>query len=164
MLFETTAEGALRSFFASALCMPAFLALRLLAWSNGGAPQAGVVQGVAAELVGFVLAVAGYALASLPVAEALGRRGRWPLYIAAWNYANLVQYAVLLAATAVPQLLGVPSLIAQTLGLATLGYMLWLEWFIARVALGVTAAQAAGFVLLNLIISVFVAGLVARVS
>lgn len=119
---------------------------------------------MAAEIVGFALAWSGYALATLAAAEAAQRRARWPLFVAAWNYTNVVQYVVLLAASGVPVLLGLPEEVVQMLGLAALGYVLWLEWFVARTALGVTGMQAAGFVMLDVIISIFVAGLVARLA
>ena len=43
----------------------------------------------------------------------------------------MVQYLVLLALT-VPAALGLPPLLAHALGLAGLGYALWLEWFVAK--------------------------------
>ncbi len=161
---EATPEGASRSFRAALVCLPAFLALRLVGWAEGPAPAGGTVLGLAAELVGYVVAWAGFALATLPVVEALGRRQRWPHFIAAWNYTNVVQYAVLLLASALPLLLGLPAVVVQVLGLASLGYVVWLEWFVARIALGVSGVQAAGFVLMDIVISIFVAGLVQRLS
>jgi hypothetical protein len=163
LLIESSASGVARSFWAAALCLPAFLALRLLAWAGTGGPEAGVARGLAAELIGYAIAWAGFALASLPVAEAQGRKAEWPRFIAAWNWANVVQYVVLLALT-VPAAFGLPELVAQGLGLAALGYALWLEWFVAKTALRLSGGRAVGFVMLDLALGIFIGGLVARLS
>ena len=156
-LIDGSAEGAAKSFQVALFCLPPFIILRLLSWAAGTPPGGGYGVGLAAEILGFVLA-------SLPAAEAAQRRARWPLFIAAWNYTNVAQYALLMLVGGVPVLLGLPDTVAQVLGLAALGYVIWLEWFVARVALNVPPIQAAGFVLMDLAISVFVAGLVARLS
>jgi hypothetical protein len=161
MLIESSPAGVARSFWAAALCLPGFLALRLLGWAETGVPDVG--RSLVAELLGYACTWAGFALASLPLAEATGRRAEWPQFIAAWNWANVVQYLVLLALT-VPAWLGLPSLLANGLGLAALGYALWLEWFVAKAALRVSGGRAAGFVLLDLMLGIFVGGLVGRLS
>jgi hypothetical protein len=163
-LINGTPEGALYSFRAALLCLPVFILLRLVSWTDSPVPAGGAVLSMTAELVGFVLAWAGFALASLPAAEAAQRRGRWPFFVAAWNYMNVVQYAVLLLATGLPMLLGLPGTVLQAIGLVTLGYVFWLEWFVARITLNISGMQAAGFVLMDAAISIFVAGLVARLS
>ncbi|MBX9701866.1 MAG: hypothetical protein K2X74_20690 [Acetobacteraceae bacterium] len=163
-LVDGTPEGAARSFRVALVCLPAFVILRLLAWATATPPTGGYALGLAAEVVGFVIAWAGFALASLPATEAVGRRARWPLFIAAWNYTNLVQYGLLVLVGGVPLLLGLPTGLAQVLGLIAFGYVIWLEWFVARIALNLPGLQAAGIVLIDVMISVFVAGLVTRLS
>jgi hypothetical protein len=162
-LIEASAEGALRSFWAMAFCLPAFLALRLLSWGELGEPSGGFGRALAAELIGFVVAWVGFALASRPLAEASGRLAQWPRFLAAWNWTNAVQYAVLLALS-LPGLLGVPEAVGHALALAGLGYAVWLEWFATKSALQVTGARAAGFVGLDLALGLFLGGLVSRLS
>lgn len=163
-LIDGSAEGALASFRTAWICLPGFLLLRLMGWSESGAPEAGPATGIAVELLGFVIGWAGFALASLQAADAVQRRNRWPLFIAAWNYTNVVQYAMLVLVGVVPSLLGLPAAMVQGLSLIALGYVLWLEWFVARVALGVPGLQAAGIVMIDVALSLFVAGLVAKLS
>lgn len=163
-LIDSSPEGARASFRAAWFCLPAFLVLRLIGWSESGAPEAGVVAGIVLELLGFVIGWAGFALASLQAAGAVQRRNRWPLFIAAWNYTNVVQYALLVMVGVVPALLGLPVAMVQGLSLVALGYVLWLEWFVARAALGVPGIQAAGIVMIDVALSLFVAGLVAKLS
>src|SRR5690349_5275907 len=56
LLIETSMAGLARSFWAAAICLPAFLALRLLAWAETGGPPAGLGIALAAELIGFACA------------------------------------------------------------------------------------------------------------
>ncbi|MHA8046239.1 hypothetical protein AB3X21_06425 [Roseomonas mucosa] len=151
-------EGAARSFWAAALCLPVFVLLRLV---NGAEGEVGTdpLRFLVAELSGFVCSWTGYALASYWLAARAGLLARWPRFIAAWNWANTVQYAVLLVLLPVP-----PGMVATWLGIATFGYAMWLEWFVAREALGVNGFQAATFVALDLAISIFLAGAVQAVA
>jgi hypothetical protein len=162
-MIEATPEGAARSFWAAAICLPGFLALRFLSWGAGGAPAVGWGGALAVELIGYVCGWAGFALLSLPLAEAAGRRREWPHFIAAWNWANVVQYVVLLALT-VPAGLGLPASVARGLGLAALGYALWLEWFVARTALSLSGGRAALVVTLDLVLGLSIGLLVERLT
>jgi hypothetical protein len=163
LLIEDTPAGAWRSFWAAALCLPAFLTLRLLAWASTGGPPRGAVFGLAAEFVGYVFAWVAFALASRPLARAVGREREWPHFLAAWNWGNVVQYLVLLALT-VPSALGLPDWLAYGLGLAAFGYAVWLEWFIAQKALRISGGKAVGFVLLDLVLGLFISGFVAKLT
>jgi hypothetical protein len=148
--------------------VPAFLALRLFSWGEAGgegpAGGGGTARALAAELIGFAVAWAGFALASLAVADAAGRRARWPRFIAAWNYTNVVQYLALVAGTMLPAALGLPAWVVQVTGLAALGYALWLEWYVVRLALAMAPLPAAGLVALDLVLGLFVGGLTIRLS
>ena len=163
LLMEDSAAGVARSFWAAVLCLPGFFALRLLAWSETGGPAFGVGHGLVAELLGFGCAWSGFALASMPLAEAAGRRAEWPRFIAAWNWANVVQYLVMLALT-VPAALGLPEALSSGLALAALGYAVWLEWFVARAALRIGGGRAVAFVVLDLLLGVLIGGVVGRLT
>ncbi len=160
---EDTPEGAWRSFWAAAICLPAFLALRLLAWAANDDPAGGVLRGLSAELLGYVVAWAGFALASLPLARMWGREAAWPRFLAAWNWTNVVQYLVLVVLT-LPGLLGLPLALAQVLSLAGLAYAVWLEWFVARHALGADGRQAAALVGIDLLLALFLGSVIQRLS
>lgn len=162
MAFAPTAAEARASFIAALVCLPIFLLLRL-ASGAGAAAGADPARALVADLIAYVCSWAGFALASLPLCEAMGRRALWPRLVAAWNWVNLVQYVVLAGFT-IPVLLGLSGLVADALGLAAIGYALWLQWFTARAALGVSGLRAAGFVLLDLGLALFLSGLVIRLS
>lgn len=154
---------AARSFLAAGICLPAFIALRLIAWGTQGAPRGGIPLGLAAETVGYVVAWAGFALASKALAEQAQRGAAWPRFIAAWNWANVVQYAVLVLVT-LPALVVGQGWLGNLLGLGVLGYALWLEWFVTRHALGLPGPAAALFVLLDLSLGLFIGAFAARIA
>jgi hypothetical protein len=147
--------GAWNSLWAAVLCLPAFIAMRLIAWAGSAGPTSGIAFALAAELCGYVITWVGYALATRPLAEATGRLAEWPRFVAAWGWSHVVQYLVFIALAAASAL-GLPLLLDNALGLAAIGYMLWLEWFIAKEALRITGGRAVVFVLLDMLFGIFV--------
>lgn len=150
--------AARRSFWAAPLCLPAFICLHLL---DAQAPAVPPPSGAdfARDLVGFAIGWAGYALLSHQLVGAVGRAALWPRFITLWNWCNLVQYLMLVAAL-LPALLGMPDWIGQTAFLAAIGWAVWLQWFMTRLALGLPRLAAAGFVAMDLALGLIVAGLV----
>ena len=149
-------EGAARSFWAGAICLLPFLFIRAV--GSGGL----FADGLPVELIGYVLGWVVFPLASLTLVDASGRGPLWPLFIAAWNWTNLAQYAALLAATLLGPLL--PAGLGGALTLAAFGYALWLEWFVAKSALRISGVRAVFFVLLDMATGLFIASVVARLS
>jgi hypothetical protein len=162
-LMEGTPDGAWRSFAAALICLPAFLAVRLFAWGSLGMPEGGFPRALAAELIGYVIAWTAFALISLGFAQGWDRVAAWPRFIAAWNWTNVVQYAVLLLLM-LPGALGLPAGLAQVLTLVGLGYAIWLEWFVTRHALGVEGGRAAALVGVDLALGLFLGGLIGSLS
>jgi hypothetical protein len=157
LYLDTDMDGAARSFRAALICLPAFAALRLLDWAELGPPD-DVTRTVLLELLSYAIGWAGYAIASRYVATALGRAARWPRFIAAWNWCNVAQYALLLAAQ-VPLLLDAPAWMAQVVWIVAVCWAIWLQWFAARLTLDVPRLQAAGMVALDLGIGFLLTGL-----
>jgi hypothetical protein len=163
MLMESTPEGAWRSFVAALICLPAFVGIRLISWAAFGLPDGGFLRGLTAELTGYAIAWAAFALLSLAIAQSWGRTAEWPRFISAWNWSNVVQYLVLMALM-LPGALGLPDGIAQILTFAGLAYAIWLEWFVGRHALGVSGGRAAILVGLDLVLGLFLGGLIRTLS
>lgn len=159
--FHATLGDARTSFLAALICLPIFLLLRI-----GGTPGGEAIdptRAMVGDLIAYVCSWAGFAVASLPIAEAMGRRALWPRFIAAWNWMNLVQYAVL-GILSLPSFLGLPGMVADTLGLIGLFYAIWMQWFATRLSLSVSGAQAAAFVGLDLALSLFLSGLALQMA
>ncbi len=150
------------SFWAAAFCLPAFAALRALDWAQSGVP-AEAAHGVALDLLGYAMGWAGFALLSRSIAGMLGRAPLWPRFVTVWNWCNVLQYLVLVGAT-VPQALGLPDLVDETVWLVAMGWALWLEWFATRVALDISGLWAAGLVILDVALGVLLAAITGYAS
>ena len=144
------------SFWAVGICLPAFVVLRLLAWSAATPPDQPVRTLLAGVLL-YIIGWAGYAVLSHRVVAVLGRAALWPRYIVAWNWCNVVQYTLFIVAS-LPGVLGVPDWMQQTLSLIALFWALWLEWFAARLALQIGAMPALMLVGLDVLIGLLLAG------
>jgi hypothetical protein len=139
---------AARSFWAAALCLPAFVCLQAIGWAQGSGPPPHAAHEFALQLLGYVIDWTGFALLTRLLAVIVGRGHRWPVFIAAWNWCNVVQYLLLVVAS-LPPLLGLPGIVGETAWLVATGWAIWLEWYATRVALDVTRLQAVGLVLLD---------------
>lgn len=149
-----TAEGepamanAARSFWAAALCLPAFVCLQLIDLAQEPRLPPHAAHGLALQLLGYAIDWAGFALLTRWLTRTLGRGARWPVFIAAWNWCNVVQYLLLVVAS-LPPLLGMPDIVGETAWLVATGWALWLEWYATRLALDISRMQAIGLVLLD---------------
>ncbi len=155
---EAEAAAARTSFWAIVLSLPAFVALHLLDWAQNGLPPHATHQ-FAADLLTYVIGWVGFALLSHRVAAMLGRSARWPRFVAAWNWCNVIQYLMLVIGTALPQLLGLPDIVQETAWLVAMGWALWLEWYATHLALNITRAQAAALVAADFALGLFLLGL-----
>ena len=145
---EPALATAARSFWAAALCLPAFVCLQLIDIAQEPRLPPYAAHGFALQLLSYIVDWAGYALLTRWLAGVIGRRERWPTYIAAWNWCQVVQYLLAVVAM-LPQLLGMPDLVCETAWLVATGWAVWLEWYATRLALGVPAMQAVALVLLD---------------
>jgi len=152
---DTDLGAAARSFRAAWVALPAFVALQLIAWADGGVPAL-PGSALAFDLLTYVIGWVGFALLSREVAAALGREASWTRFIIVWNWCNVVQYALLLAAE-LPGLLGAPDWLAQAFWIVGLCWSLWLEWLAARLTLQVSSLVAAGLVGLDIAIGLLLA-------
>jgi hypothetical protein len=152
---EADMAGAARSFWAIAICLPAFVCLRLLAWTEQGVPPH-LAHSFALDLISYVLGWCAFAVVSYSLVNRMGLGPRWPRAIALWNWCNVVQY-LLLVVFSIPGLLGASELLQELAQLVGLGWALWLEWFAFRLTLGVGVITAAGLVTLDLAIGVLLA-------
>ncbi|MEY3731992.1 MAG: hypothetical protein RLZZ57_2748 [Pseudomonadota bacterium] len=156
--FENTMPVAAYSFRAAAICLPIFMFFK-----DQASPPEDLALSLLVDLLLFVASWAGFALASLFLARALGVGDAWPRFIAAWNWAAVVQYLAL-AGLSLPGLLLGHGALLDFGGLLALFYALWMEWFVARHALRLTALGAAGFVVIDLGLAVFLGGFAARIT
>ena len=116
-------------------------------WAASGAPRIVIV-----ETIGYVISWVAFPLLMLPLSRWLGREDRFLAFMVAYNWSQLPQTAlfVILAANSAAGLL--PHALAQFADFAAAVAVLLYEWYIARVALAVSASQAVPVVLLDLVL------------
>jgi len=152
-LFDISIDGFWRSFRAGVICYPLYLVLLSFrvadpVWEASGAPTILVV-----ETIAYVISWVAFPLVILPLTRQLGRGDRFLAFMVAYNWSQILQTALvmLVGLDSVTGLL--PPSGAQFAGflaaIATLVY----EWYIARVALAVTGAQATLVVIIDLVLS-----------
>jgi hypothetical protein len=150
--------GAARSFLAAAVALPLFLLLLATTARQGGVALSPTM--LVLQVLGYAIAWAGYAVLSHRLVGALGKAGRWPRFIALWNWVNVVQYLMLLGGS-LPALAGAPRGLTLAAALGAQAWALWLEWYATRLTLDVpgliAAAVMAPDVLLGLVVALALA-------
>jgi hypothetical protein len=154
---EADLAGARRSFWALPVGLPAIVCLRLMTWVGHGVPaQAGHAIGL--DLMGYVVGWLGFAVLSYHLVPMFGCGPRWPRFMAAWNWCNVVEN-LLLVVGGIPGLLGVPPMLDEAAQIIAVGWALWIEWFAIKESLGTTALPAAFLVVLDQLIGLFLVGI-----
>lgn len=151
MLLPTQADAVWRSCIAAVICWPAFLALRMLFYADA-APALSIGLIIVIETCAYLVAWFGFALASRHLATALGVGLRWPRFLAAWNWTNVVQYMLALVG-GTPNWLSLsgPLLVVTTVlaGVAAI----FVEWQAVRFALGLRGPLAALVIVLDIAVA-----------
>jgi hypothetical protein len=150
--FDTSLDGFWRSFRAALVCYPlsmVLLALRLPAVRWG---EAGAATILAVETIAFVISWVAFPLVVLPIARFFDRENRFLPFMVVYNWSQIPQTG-LFAIVGLDAATGVlPPAAAQLAGLGAVAAVLVYEWYIARVALAVTAAQAALVVVVDVVL------------
>jgi hypothetical protein len=155
--FDTSIDGFWRSFRAGAICYPFFLLLMIFRvsaakWAAAGAPRIVIV-----ETIGYVISWVAFPLLVLPLTRWLGRENRFLAFIVAYNWSQILQ-SVLFVIVGLDAAIGIfPSGVAQFVDFIAAIAVLVYEWYIARVALQVSASQAVPVVLLDVVLGAVLA-------
>lgn len=156
--FDRSVDGFWHSFFAAVLGLPAYAVL-LLVTSGDAASEHGVVGAALVQILAYVIAWTAYPLLVVSLLPGLGRRDRFFTYMVAYNWLGL-PVLVIQAATAIVVESGIfPEALGSTVTLVVFLGLLALEGWLARTALAVGWPVAAGFVALDVLMSVVVKAL-----
>jgi hypothetical protein len=150
--FDRTREGALRSFWAAAILLPAYVILVLLHLSE--MPVAiGFPSLVLLYAFQYVVAWTALPAAMAFIARTLDREEEFFGWLAMYNWSQVVAMIVVLPMQAVASsgLFDNPALpfLAVLVNIAVLAY----AWFIARTGLGIGGFGAVGVVLLDVVMT-----------
>jgi hypothetical protein len=152
--FDTSIDGFWRSFRAGVICYPLFLILLVFRVSSAKWAAAGAPHIVIVETIGYVISWVAFPLLVLPVTRWLGREHRFFAFVVAYNWSQIPQ-SVLFVIVGLDAATGLfPSGIAQLVDFVAAIAVLVYEWYIARVALQVSASQAVPVVALDVLLGV----------
>jgi hypothetical protein len=164
LFFDSSVEGCRRSFTAALICFLPFLILLGLRVPESAWHGDGVTRMLAAQTIAYVMGWAASPLAFQFLCRLVEREERFLAYVTAYNWSQVLQYALLMgivgltASGLLPPLAG-----AVLLELAMLLIYVY-SWYIARVSLHVGGFQAVAFVLLDLVLTVAISRVADRLS
>jgi len=152
--FDTSIDGFWRSFRAGVICYPLFLVLLVLRVSAAKWAAAGAPRIVTVETIGYVISWVALPLLVLPVTRWLGREHRFLAFVVAYNWSQIPQ-TVLFVLVGLDAAAGLfPSGVAQLVEFVAAIAVLVYEWYIARVALQVSASQAVPVVAVDVLLGI----------
>jgi hypothetical protein len=152
--------GFWRSFHAAVLCYPLYLILIAFPAAGAHAVRPDNFDGLVVETIHYVVSWVAFPLLILPLTDWLGRSNRFVAFMVAYNWCQ-VPVTVLFTAVALAGGSGLLPVEAAALAdLAAAVAALVYEWYIARVALGVTGLRA----LLVVAVDIVLATLLTQIS
>lgn len=154
-LIDRTPEGALKSFCAAVIVLPAYALLLAIRLADQGI-EAPLAQVILVELIAYVVNWTAFPLALHRAAAMLGQPARYPGVVAANNWAAVVQMAAYLPAVVLSKLGVLPDGLGSGLVFGVMLAMLVYQWFVLRTALKVSGPAAAGLVMLDLFLSALI--------
>ena len=168
--FSLTIEGFWRSFFAAVIVAPIYIYIRLIRpIARVQMPQqpldAPVVEGeppvdagpnLVVDIGAYVVGWAAFPVLMILLARLLNLSGQYVSFIVAYNWANVVQWAVFGVAATIAAALGAETGLGVVLNLAALAAVLFYQWFVARTALLTSAYVAAGIVVIDVLLGLII--------
>jgi hypothetical protein len=153
--FDRTPEGALRSFWAAALLLPAYAVLTLLHLADHPPaldwPSLVLIHGI-----GYVVGWTAFPVAMIWIVRLMDHEQEYFGYLAMYNWSQVLVVLVALPMAALRSGPLLPEPLLSALGLAVdVAIMIYL-WFIARAGLGVGPFAAIGVVVTDLTISILI--------
>jgi hypothetical protein len=152
--FDTSIEGFWRSFRAAAICYPFFLILLAFRVSAAHWAASGVPRIVIVETIGYAISWVAFPLLVLSLTRWLGRENRFIPFIVVYNWSQILQTALFVIAAAGAASGLFPGDVGHVVDFIAAIAVLVYEWYIARVALQVSASQAVPVVVLDVALGI----------
>lgn len=153
--FDRTPEGALNSFYAAVVVLPAYallLAIRL--W--GQVDDTPLLQVLTVESIAYVVSWTAFPLAMHRVVTLMGKAERYPGALTAYNWSAVIQMSVYLPVVVLSASGLLPAFLSEGLVFGVMMAMLTYQWFVLRTALDLSGLAAAGLVMLDLFLSAMI--------
>ncbi|GAB4353693.1 MAG: hypothetical protein Kow00114_03030 [Kiloniellaceae bacterium] len=152
--FDESPAATLRSFFAAAIVAPAFGIALLL--GEHEPPVADSVIVALAVALSYCLGWTVFPVIAHRICQVIGNETAFFRYISAKNWVGVVTTHLALVVAVLSASGVLPEALLPLLELVLFGYVVVLQWFIARQCLQVSVTGAIGLVALDTIIDVFI--------
>ncbi len=152
--FGTEAEDAARSFFAAVIVAPMYLVWVLL-YGDGYPEDTPFIFAFVFECLAYAVGWMIFPLVIWYLSPVLGCRDRFFHFLAAYNWAAVVQNALFMGTDLLFWVIGAPDMARGFFGLILFAYVLMYGWFVARHGLGLPGGPAATVVALDIAVTMF---------
>ncbi len=153
--FNTSHEGFWRSFTAAVLIAPLFAMLLIVRYSINE-PTVPLFRFAAVEIIAYVVSWVAFPLLLFYITDILGNGHRYIRYIVAYNWASVLQNLLYLPFALLVEAHLLEGAGSTFFGITLLGLVLLYTWFVTRTALDVANLLAAGLVMIDLVLSIFI--------
>jgi len=150
--FDNTEDSFWKSFNAAIVAAPAYILLVLIGFADRPV-AAGEFRIIAVESITYVIGWVLFPLVMLSFTETVGCRQFYLRFIAAWNWAAVLQVFLFLAVTAFAASGALPGSLGTLVGLATTFAIFFYQGFIAHVMLDVRPGIAVLVVVIDIVLS-----------
>ena len=163
--FDATEEGFWRSFRVAILIAPAYALIVVLDYAVPSTnPDAAPISAsggriFAVELIAYAINWMAYPLAAHYLTTALDRARDYVGYIVAYNWSAVLGIGVMLPVAAIDASGLLPGFLGDALGIAAGIALLVYAWFVARTALRTGGLPAAGFVAMEVMLTVLISSI-----
>lgn len=140
--FNATRQGFWRSFLAMAIVAPLYASVVVLMYENA-VDQYEPLRFFAVHAIGYVVAWFVFPLVMFYVVQQIDRQRRFFAFIAAYNWASVLQNFIYIPVIVVAQIGVLPPELIYLLVFVLKVLVFVYTWFIARAGLGITAMMAA---------------------
>jgi hypothetical protein len=155
---DRSPEGAIRSFYAALIVLPAYAVLVVLRlWDV--LPEVSLLRFVTVEGLAYVISWTAFPLVMFHISGLLDRSGRYFDFLSAYNWSSVIQMGLYLPVVAIADSGLIPVGLGEGLVLIVTMLVLMYQWFIARTTLDINGGSAAGVVLLDMILAIFITGM-----
>jgi hypothetical protein len=154
---DRSPEGAIRSFHAALIVLPAYAVLVVLRlWDV--LPEVSLLRFITVEGLAYVISWTAFPLVMFHISGLLDRSARYFDFLSAYNWSSVIQMGLYLPVVAIADSGLLPEGLGEGLVLVVTMLVLMYQWFIARTTLDINGGSAAGVVLLDMILAVFITG------
>lgn len=155
---DTTPPGMWRSFLLAPLLLP-FFVLAVIEHAIEIDAEASWAHIFGIELCAYAIGWSAFPLAMTWIAPLIDRERDYDAYVAAYNWSNIVQFALIMPLVLLGLASILPEGILQILSVAVSLALLVYGWFIAKTALRLPALGAVAIVALDFIITFFISAI-----